>query len=341
MKRNNATLIKFLTFAVVMVMMTVFLFMAFGQYRSGSTSSYTAMFTDASRLKGGDSVRVAGVRVGTVNSVELQQDHKVKVTFDADRDVVLTTGTKLAVRYLNLVGDRFLELMDAPGSARILPPGSTIPLDRTVGALDLDLLLNGLRPVVRGLNPQDVNALTSSLVQIFQGQGDNLDSLLGKTSSFTNDVANNEQTVSQLIDNLNTVVGTLSKDGDKFSGAIDKLQQLISGLSQDRDPLGTAITELDQGTASISGLLEQARPPLKDTVDELNRLAPFMDDHKTVLDRGLQKDVGYYHKLARLGSYGAWIMYYVCGLQIRVTDLQGRTAHFPMVQQEGGRCGEP
>ena len=341
MKRSNATLIKFLTFAVVMVVMTVFLFMAFGEYRSGSTSRYTAVFTDASRLKGGDSVRVAGVRVGTVNDVELQPDHKVLVSFDADKDVVLTTGTKVAVRYLNLVGDRFLELMDGPGSSRILSAGSTIGQDRTSGALDLDLLLNGLRPVVRGLNPQDVNALTSSLVQIFQGQGDNLDSLLSRTSSFSNDVANNAQTVSQLIDNLNQVVGTLSKDGDQFSGAIDKLQKLISGLAQDRDPIGTAITQLDQGTASITSLLTQARPPLKQTVDELNRLAPLLDDHKTVLDRGLQKDVAYYHKLARLGSYGSWIMYYLCGIQFRATDLQGRTAVFPWMQQEGGRCGEP
>jgi phospholipid/cholesterol/gamma-HCH transport system substrate-binding protein len=341
MKRSNATLLKFLSFAVVMIVMTVFLFMAFGQYRSGSTAQYTAVFADASRLKGGDSVRVAGVRVGTVNDVELQQDHKVLVTFDADKDVVLTTGTKAAVRYLNLVGDRFLELMDGPGSSRILPAGSTIGQDRTSGALDLDLLLNGLRPVVRGLNPQDVNSLTSSLVQIFQGQGDNLDSLLSRTSSFSNDLADNEQTVSQLIDNLNTVVGTLSKDGDKFSGTIDKLQQLISGLAADRDPIGTAITQLDQGTASITSLLTQARQPLKSTVDELNRLAPLLDDHKTVLDRGLQKDVEYYRKLARLGSYGSWIMYYICGLQIRVSDLQGRTAVFPMLQQEGGRCGEP
>ncbi|SEB03209.1 MULTISPECIES: MCE family protein [unclassified Mycobacterium] len=341
MKRSNSTLIKFSVFAAVMVLMTVFLFMAFGQYRSGSTSQYKAVFADASRLKGGDSVRVAGVRVGTVNDVELQDDHKVLVTFDADKDVALTTGTKVAVRYLNLVGDRFLELTAAPGSSRILPAGSTIGEDRTSGALDLDLLLNGLRPVVRGLNPQDVNALTSSLVQIFQGQGDNLDSLLGRTSSFSNTVADNAQTVSHLIDNLNQVVGTLSKDGNQFSGAIDKLQQLISGLAQDRDPIGSAITQLDQGTASITSLLNQAREPLKLTVDELNRLAPFLDDHKTVLDRGIQKDVEVYHKLARLGSYGSWIMYYICGLQVRVSDLQGRTAVFPMIQQEGGRCGEP
>ena len=63
---------------------------------------------------------------------------------------MLTTGTKAAVRYLNLVGDRYLELVDGPGSTRILPAGAQIPVDRTAPALDLDLLLGGLKPVIQG-----------------------------------------------------------------------------------------------------------------------------------------------------------------------------------------------
>lgn len=341
MNRATGTLIKFAAFATVMVLLTAFLFMAFSQYRSGSTSGYSAVFADASRLESGDSVRVAGVRVGTVSSVSLQPDHTVLVDFDADRSIALTTGTRAAVRYLNLTGDRYMELIDAPGSTRLLPAGAQIPKDRTSGALDLDLLLGGLRPVIQGLNPQDVNALTSSLIQIFQGQGGTLDSLLSKTSSFSNTLADNSEVVQQLIDNLNAVVETLSKDGDKFSGAIDGLEKLISGLSQDRDPIGTSITALDNGTASIAGLLTQARPPLAGTVDELNRLAPILDDHQIVLDRGLQKGPDNYRKLARLGTYGSWIMYYICGISFRVTDLQGRTAVFPMIKQESGRCSEP
>ncbi len=195
--------------------------------------------------------------MGTVNDIELQNDKSVLVTFDADRTVVLTTGTKAAVRYLNLTGDRYLELLDGPGSTRVLPAGAQIPKERTAGALDLDLLLGGLRPVVQGLNPQDVNALTSALVQIFQGQGTTLDSLLSKTSSFSTTLADNSAVVQQLIDNLRTVVDTIGKDGDKFSDAIDRLEQLVSGLSQDRDPIGTAITALDSGTASLTDLLTQ------------------------------------------------------------------------------------
>src|ERR1700735_1628734 len=165
------TLVKFGVFAVGMLMLTLFLFFTFGQYRSGAVSCYSALFNDASRLKAGASVRVAGVRVGSVNGVALQPDKKVVVKFDADRSVVLTDGTKAAVRYLNLVGDRYLELVDGPGSTKVLPGGAQIPVERTAPALDLDLLLGGLKPVTTGLNPHDVNALTASLGQIFQGEG--------------------------------------------------------------------------------------------------------------------------------------------------------------------------
>jgi phospholipid/cholesterol/gamma-HCH transport system substrate-binding protein len=334
-------LIKFGIFAAVMSLLTVFLFFTFGQYRTGSTNGYSAVFTDASRLATGDTVRVAGIRVGTVTDVSLESDRRVVVDFDADRDIKLTSGTQAAIRYLNLTGDRFLDLVDGPGSTKLLPPGSQIPLDRTQPALDLDLLLSGHKPVVQGLNPQDVNALSQSLIQVFQGQESNLDSLLARTSSFTTTLADDNQTIEQVIDNLNATLGTISKDGDQFSDAIDRLEKLISGLSQDRDPIGTAISSLDNGTASIASLLTQARPPLAGSIDQLNRLAPNLESGKGFLDGALMRAPGNYRKLARIGAYGAFVQYYICSLDIKVTDLQGRASFFPFVKQENGRCAEP
>ncbi|MCV7443699.1 MCE family protein [Mycobacterium paraense] len=338
---GRATLLKFGVFAVVMATLTAFLFFIFGEYRTGATHDYSAVFSDVSRLKVGDSVRAAGIRVGTVNGVELRTDKTVLVTFDADRGVALTTGTKAAVRYLNLVGDRYLELVDGPGSTQRLPAGAEIPLERTAPALDLDLLLGGLKPVVQGLNPQDVNALTSSLVRVFQGEGDTLDSVFSKTSSFSNAMADNNRTVQQLIDNMHAVLATLVKDGDKFSGAIDRLERLTTGLAQDRDTIGAAIESLDNGTASIADLLSKARPPLAGAVQQLGRLAPLLDQGKDQLDVALQKAPNNYRKLVRLGAYGSFIQFYICGMTVRVSDLQGRTAVFPWLRQVGGRCGEP
>jgi phospholipid/cholesterol/gamma-HCH transport system substrate-binding protein len=339
--RTAGTAFKFGAFGVVMVLLTAALFAIFGQYRTGSAAGYSAVFKDVSSLKPGDSVRVSGIRVGTVNGVTLRDDNTVVVRFDASPDVVLTSGTKVAVRYLNLVGDRYLELVDGPGSTTITPPGSQIPSDRTEPALDLDLLLGGLKPVIRGLNPQDVNALTNSLIQILQGQSDNVESLFSRTASFTESVADNGQTVQQLIDNLDAVMTTVAKDGDKFSGAVDRLEQLITGLSADRDPIGEAITALDSGTASLADLLTQARPPLAGSIDQLNRVAPLLDKDKPLLDISLQKAPANYKKLVRLGAYGSFLNQYLCGLSVRVTDLQGRTAYFPWIVQNNGRCGEP
>ncbi len=339
--RTRATLIKFAIFAVVMAILTAFLFFIFGQYRTGSTTGYSAVFADVSRLKSGQSVRVAGIRVGTVNSVSLQADKKVVVKFNADRNVVLTEGTRAAVRYLNLVGDRYLELLDGPGSTKRLPAGGQIPADRTAPALDLDLLLGGLKPVVQGLNARDVNALTSALLQVFQGQGGTLQSLFAKTTSFSNALADNDQTVQQLIDNLNVVVATLSKDGTKFSAAIDRLERLVSGLSDDRDTIGVAIDSLDRGTASLADLLTNARPPLSGSIEQLSRLAPILDQDKDRLDAALQKAPKNYRKLVRLGVFGATIPYYLCEITIRGTDLQGKTVLAPWFRSDAGRCTEP
>ena len=341
MRNLSRTTVKVGIFVAVMLLLTGALFAIFAQYRGAPDNRYSAVFEDASSLKSGDSVRVAGVRIGTVNSVRLQPDNSVIVGFGADRNIVLTSGTKAAVRYLNLVGDRYLELLDAPGSSQIFPPGSQIPADRTMPALDLDLLLGGLKPFVRGLNPQAVNALTNSLIQVLQGQDGNLESLFSKTSAFSTALADNKQTVQQLIDNLNTVLATIAKDGDKFSGTVDKLQQFITGLASDRDPIGTAITALDSGTASLTDLLTEARAPLAGTVDQLARLAPILDSDKERVDIALQKAPKNYKKLVRLGSYGSWINQYLCGMSVRVTDLEGRTAYFPWLMQHNGRCGEP
>ena len=335
------TLVKFGVFAVVMSVLTLFLFFTFGQYRTGAVTGYSALFNDASRLKAGDSVRVAGIRVGTVNGVALQPDKKVVVKFDADRSVVLTDGTKAAVRYLNLVGDRYLELVDGPGSTRRLGAGGQINVSHTAPALDLDLLLGGLKPLIHGLNPRDVNALSSALLEVFQGEGGTLQSLFNKSTSFTNTLADNDQTIEHLIDNLNVVAATLNKDGAQFSGAIDRLQRLVTGLSDDRDTFGPAIDALSNGTLTLADLLGKARPPLSGTVDQLSRLAPNLDNDKDRLDAALGKAPRNYRKLVRLGVFGATIPYFLCEITIRGTDLSGKTVIAPWFNSHEQRCEEP
>lgn len=338
MKRRNSPLAKFGAFAIVMVLLSGFLVLVFSQYRAGSTFEYKAVFTDSSGLRSGDTVRIAGVQVGTVRKVTLRDDYRVGVEFDADRTVALTGGTRAVVRYLNLVGDRYLELTEEPGSTEVLKAHAELPVERTAGALDLDLLLGGLKPVIQGLNAHDVNSLTWSLLEIVQGKEGTVNSLLTRTASFTTALANNHEVVERLIDHLNTVMTTLSTDGAQFSGTIDRLEQLVSQLAQERDPIGAAIDALDRGTATVADLLTQARPPLAGSIDELARLAPFVDADKDVLDAALGRAPENFRKIVRTGAYGNFIQYYICAITVRVTDANGQVMVLPWVQQDTGRC---
>ena len=120
--------------------------------------------------------------VGSVNGVALNPDNTVDVAFDVNKRYQLYTSTRAVVRYENLVGDRYLEITSGPGELRKLPPGATIPKQNTQPALDLDALLGGLRPVLKGLDGAKVNEVSNAVIELLQGQGGALSSLLSSTS---------------------------------------------------------------------------------------------------------------------------------------------------------------
>ncbi len=124
----------------------------FGEFRFASTNTYHATFSDAARLKGGNDVRIAGVPVGSVRDVKLNPDNTVDVAFTVNKKYQMYTSTRALIRYENLVGDRYMEIASGPGELRKLPPGGTRRRrQHPAGVLDLDALLGGLRPVVKGL----------------------------------------------------------------------------------------------------------------------------------------------------------------------------------------------
>ncbi len=177
----RATVIKLGTFAVVMLLIFVALVVVFSQYRSGSTYGYKATFTSASQLKSGSKVRIAGVEVGKVGSVGLNPDNEAVVEFDVSEKYRLPTAARALIRYENLTGDRFLELQEGTGDPTdLIGDGGSIPITQTEPALDLDKLLGGFKPLFRTLDPKEVNELSASLVQVFQGQGPALNELLAE-----------------------------------------------------------------------------------------------------------------------------------------------------------------
>ncbi|MBO0854916.1 MAG: mammalian cell entry protein, partial [Nocardia sp.] len=103
-------------------------------------------------------------------------------------------------------------------------------------------------------------------------------------------------------------------------------------------PIGSAIDSLDAGTASVADLLTKARPPLAGTVEQLGRLTPQLDQDKGKIDSALQKAPENLRKMARTGSYGNFIQYYICAITIRVNDPTGKVIQLPWIKTDTGRC---
>ncbi|AWK71030.1 mammalian cell entry protein [Rhodococcus oxybenzonivorans] len=335
----RSTTVKLAIFATVMTLIFVGLAVVFSQYRFSTSKDYSATFVDVSGLKPGDKVRIAGVPVGAVKDVKIDDDNLADVEFDVESKYSLFEGTKATVRYENLVGDRYMELLEGAGSVEPLPEGGSIPVDQTSPALDLDLLLGGFKPLLRALNPQQVNDLSAALVQVFQGQGGTLVSLLGSTSSFTNTLADRDQLIGEVITNLNEVLGTINNRGDQFRSTLDQLQQLVSGLAQDRDPIGDAIPRIAGGTGDLAELLEGVRPPLQSTVAEANRTATQLQMGEETLDWVLQNLPDAYRRLIRIGTYGSFFQMYVCTVKFKFTGPEGSDLLLNMPGgQTAGRC---
>ena len=129
-----------------------------------------------------------GMTPTNIEDVELiDGGSKSRVKFSVDKSLSLYQGTTAHIRYLDLIGNRYLDLRRGD-SNQVLAPGGTIPVDRTEPALDLDALVGGFRPLFRSLDPQKVNTIASSLVTIFQGEGGTINNILDQTASFSSTI---------------------------------------------------------------------------------------------------------------------------------------------------------
>ena len=338
MKGTGRAIARVALFTVVCLLFTFVLVTVFGQFRFDSRNSYSAVFTNVSGLKSGNFVRIAGVEVGKVKNMTLHKDGTVTVDFAIDKNLTLTQGTRAAVRYENLIGDRYLALEDGPGSVRKLQPGQTIPVDRTSPALDVDALIGGFRPLFRALDPDQVNALSGELLKVFQGQGGTISSVLAQTSALTNTLAGRDQLIGDVITNLNTVLKTFATRDDQFAEGVDKLSELVQGLSDRRSDIATGTAYINAAAGSVADLLTEARQPIKDFVTQTDRVSgQIMADHDYVDDL-LKTLPDTYQILARNGLYGDYFGFYLCDAVLKVNGKGGQPVYIKLAGQDTGRC---
>ncbi len=329
MRSLTAPLVKLVVFALVTVLASYVLVTTITNAGYGDQIAYRAEFSDVAGLVEGDEVRIAGVRVGQVTGIGLAEgsDRPVaEVALEISSEVPLPAGVEATIRYRNLVGQRYIALTEGEGAAgRTLAAGEVIPLERTNPALDLTTLFGGFQPLFQALSPEDVNRLSFEVIQVFQGEGGTVESLLGHVASLSSSLADRDAVIGNVIDNLTTVMGTLAARDEQLSSLVVSLQQFVTGLAEDREAVFDSLQTVDQLAVTTSGFLEQARPPLQQDITALGDLAGNLADTGDVLEGFLQLAPTKIDLITRTAVNGSWFNFYMCGASGYVV-LPGETS---------------
>lgn len=203
------------------------------------TRTYVADFTDAAGLHPDGDVRVRGVRVGKVESVDLVRRNRQNVAavkFSLDKRFGVVSVTRLAIKYQALTGVRYMDVTGAAegySAADLVPQVSTA---MTQPSFDITALFNGLQPVLATLSPKEIDIFTTNAASFLSGDETGLAPLLDSLRKLTEFVSDRQQVVATLIRNLSEIAGGINGSSKQLIYLLQLLQQPING----------ALTALDE-----------------------------------------------------------------------------------------------
>jgi phospholipid/cholesterol/gamma-HCH transport system substrate-binding protein len=285
-----------------------------GNFGFGSTTEYKAVFSSASLLTKGDDVRIAGLTVGSVKNVRIYDRKHALVTFSVKSDVPLTEASHADIRFLNLVGDRYLSLSQGDAGAARLSKDAVIPMTQTTPALDLTALFNGFQPLFTALDPKEINDLSLNLVKVLQGEGGTIQSLLSRTASLTNTLADRDQLIGQVVTNLSGMLETVDAHHQQLDTLVVQLKDWLGNVAKDRNVIGRSVQNVSTLADELARLLVEARPAVKGDIEQIHRLAAVLNkpESKAVVNEVLDRLPTMFRRQVRIGSYGSWYNYYLC-----------------------------
>jgi phospholipid/cholesterol/gamma-HCH transport system substrate-binding protein len=312
-----STLLKVVVFTIVSVLVTSIVITSLLDINTHSATGYFAEFTDASGLQPGDTVRIAGVEVGKVAAVTLVDNH-ADVSFSIDTSQHLTTTSLAARHFENLLGQRFLAILPGASAGSPLAPGATIPLARTTPALNLTEVFDGFEPLFSALAPNQVNELTASIIQVFQGEAGTVSGLVQETAAITSNLADRQQVIDGLLDSLSTLLNTVGVHDTQLGQLIGNFDSLVRGVASSRSALAGAITNMSSLETTTAGLINQSQPTLNEDIQTLAGDVKTLSASQQNLNGVLSGFPGLVNVLTKIQSSGSWINVFLCNLTINV-----------------------
>ena len=303
---TKRTAVRLVFFTALCLVLTGWLAITIGNLHPfQKTYGLSATFDDVTGLLSGDNVKVAGVVVGRVSSVKVQ-DGRAIVHFVVKNSVKLPQDSVAAIRWRNLLGQRYLYLY--PGtSTQDVRPGTALPIDQTRSVVDIGELFNRLGPVLQAIDPSKVNEFTQAMAGALGGNEALLSDAVHDLSLVAQTLGQRQDQVGHLVGDVSTLTGVLADRDREIRTILDNLTTLASTFNANSALLAATATDAGAFTTRAGALLSQNEAGLGRTLGTVSQVVGVLDKRLPSLDQIVANLGPMALSLYRAGRYGEWL----------------------------------
>lgn len=308
----RSTALKLGTFTIFTIIVTFWLASVIGKLALfENTYQINAVFTDATGVLNGDSVKIAGVEIGKVVGFEVDKG-EARVQMEIQGEVDLPSNAIAEIKFLNLLGQRVVNILEPEEpSSETLADGGKIPVQNTRPALDLSVVFNNLRPLIQSTNPEEINTVARAVVEVFDGREGDLAGILGNVGELTSTLAERDQRLARLVENLDEVTSVLNSQEGNIRTSLDEFTAFMESLVDLTPQLERTIDDLTVASDKFGTLIARNRVNLEEDLEDLAILLDIVNDNLGPLDRVAKNLKEVLMSTARSQGYGKWYNLYI------------------------------
>ncbi len=270
-------------------------------------ATYTADLEEAGGLRSGDDVRVAGIKVGKVNAVELKGDH-VLVSFGLE-DMDLGDKTRAVVKSDNALGSKFLAI--EPGGRG---DSDHIPLARTEAGLAVNEELGRLTTATSDIDEDELAKSFASVSAVLSATPEEFRSALEGVGALSNTLSSRDADLEVLLKKASNVSEVLAQRNKDITSILGDGSLLFQELASRRIVLGRLLRNVQAATTQLNGLVADNKNSLKPALAELRHTAELLTEYQGTLKLALKATGGYIRSLGESVGGGPFFQAYVANI---------------------------
>ena len=311
----RGTTTKLAVFTIFTIIITFWLASVIGKLSPfKDTYQLSAEFTDATGILNGDAVKIAGVPVGKVTSFRVERGTAI-VEMEIESEVDIPTNSFFDIKFLNLLGQRVVNIRPAETPAtEVWEDGQTVPETQTSPALDLSVVFNNLRPLIQSTNPEDINTVARTVLEVFKGKEGDLKAILGNLGNLSETLSGRDQRLARLVTDLDQLTQILNRRSGNIQTGLRNFTEFMEALAAVTPRIERVVDQLNTASVKFGGVVSRNRSNLDQELADLRTLLQIVNDELGPLDRVAKNLKEVLLASARSQSYGRWWNLYVVNL---------------------------